>query len=99
MLEILKTTCGDATLSRAMVYRWYAAFRGGRESGKLKGGPGVLCMKLTDRMVNTAAAIMQDDARMMVRGLANILQITEGSTHHLSTEIIGLLRACASWIP
>ncbi len=43
-----------------------------------------------DRMVNTAAAIMQDDAQMMVRGLANIQQVVVGSTHHLLTEILGL---------
>ncbi len=36
VFEILKTTYGDATLSRATVYRWYAAF----SCGKLKGGPG-----------------------------------------------------------
>ncbi len=71
VFEILKMTYGDAILSRAMVYQWYAAFRSGRESGKLP--PGAPRTKLTDRMVNTAAAIMQDDIRIMVRGLANIL--------------------------
>ncbi len=67
VFKILKTTHGDA--SRATVYRWYAAFR----SGKLKSGASMLRTKLTDRTVNTAAAIMQDDTRMMVRCLANIL--------------------------
>ncbi len=56
---------------------------------KLKGGPGASCTKLTDRMVNTAVAIMQDNARMMVRGLVNILQIVAGSAHHILTEILG----------
>ncbi len=96
--EILKTTYGDATLSRATVYQWYAAFRSGGESSKLKGGPGAPHTKLTDRMVNTAAAIMQDDTWMMVKGLTNILQIAVGSAHHLFTEILGLSRMCACWI-
>ncbi len=73
VFEILRMTYGDATLSRAMVYRWYAAFRSSRESDTLKGGPGVPRTKLTDRIVNTAAAIMQDDERIAVRCLANIL--------------------------
>ncbi len=50
-------------------------------------------------MVNTAAAIMQDDARMTVRGLANIRQIAVGSAHHVLTEILGLSRVFACWIP
>ncbi len=50
-------------------------------------------------MVNTAAAVMQDDAQMMVKGLANTLQIVVGSAHHLLTEILGLSRMCALWIP
>ncbi len=74
-------------------------FRSGRESGKLKDGPGAPHTKLTDRTVNTAAAIMQDDARMMVRDLANILQIVVGSTHQLLTEILGLSHVCARCIP
>ncbi len=99
MFEILKTTYGDATLSQATVYQWYAAFRSGRENGKLKVGPGPMQTKLTVRMANTAAAIMQDNTRMMVRGLANILQIVVGSAHHLLTEIHGLSHMCAPWIP
>ncbi len=95
VLEILKTTYGDAALSQATVYQWYAAFR----SSNVKGGPGALCTKLTDRTVNTAAAIMQDDAQIMVRGLAHILQITVSSAHHLLTEILSLSRMCACWIP
>ncbi len=31
VLEILKMTYGNATLSRATVYQWYAAFRSSRE--------------------------------------------------------------------
>ncbi len=99
VFEILKTTYGDATLSQAMVYRWYAAFKSSRESNKLKGGPGVPHTKFIDRMVNTAAAITQDNAQMTVRGLANILQIAVGSVYHLLIEILGLLRVCAHWIP
>ncbi len=95
MFKILKTTHGDITLSRAVVYRWYAAFR----SGKLRGGPGVLHTKLTDRTANTAAAIMQDNARMMVSDLANILQIAVDSAHHLLIKILGLSRVRACLIP
>ncbi len=78
VFEKLKTTYGDVTLSRAKVYRWYAAFR----SGRIKGGQGLIRMKLTDRMVNTAAAIMQDDTRITVRSLINILKIVVNNTHH-----------------
>ncbi len=67
--------------------------------GKLKVGPGTPRTKLTDRTANTAAAIMQDDTRMMIRGLANILQIAVSSAHHLLTEILGLSCVCAHWIP
>ncbi len=66
VFEILKTTYGGATLSQAMVYQWYTAFRSGRESDKLKGGPCVLRTKLIDRTVNTAAAIKQDNAQIVV---------------------------------
>ncbi len=99
VFKILKTAYDDATLSRAMVYRWYAAFMSSRESGKLKGGPVALHRKSTDTMVNTAAAIMQDDTRMTVRGLANILQIVIGSAHHLLAEILDLSSMCVCWIP
>ncbi len=99
VFEILKMTYSDATLPRAMVYRWYTAFRSGRESSKLKGGSHAPRTKLTGRMVNTAAALMQDDARMMVRCLANILQIAVGSSHHLLTEILRLSCVGACWIP
>ncbi len=56
-------------------------------------------MKLPDKMVNTATAIMRDNTRMTVRGLANILQIAVGSAHHLLTEIRGLSHMRARWIP
>ncbi len=55
--------------------------------------------KLTDRTVNTASVTMQDDTRMMVRGLANILQITVGSAHHLLTGILSLSRVCPRGTP
>lgn len=41
--KILKATYGDAILSRATIYQRYNAFKQGRETATLKGGPGTPC--------------------------------------------------------
>ncbi len=92
--SLLWATCCDNALPRATVYWWVKEFQSGSESAKLQGGSGAPCMKLTKRIINTAAIYMQEDARVTVQQLASILEILVGCTHHLLTKEMGLLCVC-----
>lgn len=90
---------GVSAVSRSTCYAWYKQFEEGRASAELKGGPGAPAAKLSEITINTGAAIVREDARITVRQLAAILQISVGSTHHLLSEVLNLSRVCARWIP
>ena len=97
--ELLKEAFGESTMSQATIYRWYESFKSGRKSAELEGGPGAPCTALTEVTINTSAAIIREDPHLTVRQFATLLNISVGSAHTLLTDVLGLSRVCARWIP
>lgn len=95
----LKATYKEQCLSRPTVYRWYNEFKNGRSSVKLKGGPGAPVKVRTTEIVNTAATLVADDARITLRSVAHALQISLGTAHTILSKDLGYSRICARWIP
>lgn len=54
---------------------------------------------LRDKMINTAALVINEDRRITVPQLIAFLDISVGSVHSTVAEHLELKRVCARWIP
>lgn len=86
-------------MSRATIYRWYDAFEKGRESARLKGGPGAPSWAVTAVTINMCGSLLADDPTTNVRELARILQISQGLVHNIVHKHLQMSRVCAKWVP
>ncbi len=68
-------------------------------SAELKGGPGKPRTARSEIIRNTAATLLTDDARITLRSMAAILQVSLATTHRIAKEELGFSRICARWIP
>jgi len=98
-LGIIRATYGEHAMTRPTIYRWYDAFEKGRETARLRGGPGAPITKLTETTINTCRALLVEDPSFRLVELASILDISVGSAHHLVTKILGYSKLCAKWVP
>ncbi len=69
-----------------------------KESAKLRAGPVIPCRKLTEIIINTASILIEENARLTICEILNILQTAAGTTYDLLTEILDLSLVCANWI-
>ncbi len=83
---------------KRMCFHWHLAYEG-RESCELQGRKGAPVTMLTEMNINTRAAIICTDPRLTVWELAQMLDISIGSTHTLLKDYLHMFRMRAPWIP
>ena len=73
---------GDATLSRTMVFKWYKAFKEGRENDPRSGRP---ISSTNDQNVEVAQAVMVKDRQLSVRMTAEETGLNKSVVHTILT--------------
>jgi len=95
----LNSVLGDNAPSDATIYRWIAEFQRGRKSTEdehRSGRPVDMC---TDENVQRVNDMITTDRRLTVRYVAECLNLSYGTTHHVITDVLGYSKVCARWVP
>ncbi len=85
-------------MSKVTCLQWHAAFRKGRDSCELQGGPDAPVTVLSDVTINTAGCLIATDPHLTTRELAGILDISLGTVHTLLHDHLNVSRIHARWI-
>ena len=88
----LQEAYGEFVLPCSTARRWYKLFKEGRQSISKEGGPCTPITALKEENINTAAVIVREDQRIILRSLSEILKISLGSTHTLVTQKLNMRR-------
>ena len=89
---------GDATLSRAMVFKWHKAFKEGRknvEDDPHSGRP----ISSTNENVEVVRAVMVKDRRLSVRTIAEETGLNRNTVHRILTDHLHMQKICAKLVP
>ena len=97
--DIMKQTYGNQCLGRSTIFRWHSSFKKGRESAKLIPHGGRPKTAATEVNINTVWAMVQEDRSITVERIADIMNISVGSAHHILKDELKLNRVCARWVP
>ena len=83
----LTEACGDATLSRTMVFKWHKAFK---EGGENEDDPhsGRPISSTNDQNVEVVRAVMAKDRRLSVRMIAEETGFNKNAAHRILTEYL-----------
>jgi len=74
-IELINKAYGNAAMSRAIVYRWYARFRDGREAMKDDARSGRPSTAGTDENVESVRRLLTEDRRTTLQMIAHRLNI------------------------
>jgi histone-lysine N-methyltransferase SETMAR len=95
----LHTVFGENALGKSAVYKWVDRFREGRietEDDPRSGRPRT---SVTTENIARVQALIEEDRRVGVAYIAEVLGISMGSVHHILVEEINLSKLCARWVP
>lgn len=89
----------DSSPSLATVYNWVAEFKRGRTSLEDDPREGRPKSASTTEIVEKIHDMVLEDRRVTVDDVAETIGISHGTAHHIITEILGLKKLCAKWVP
>ncbi len=98
-LEMLTVACGESTLSKKNVYKWYKLFTEGREDVNDDARCGRPSTSTTDENVAKVKKIVMENRRITIREVAEDVGISVGSCHAIFSEILGMKRVAAKFVP
>ena len=84
------TVAYEATLDRSNVYRWYKMFSEGREDVNDEERAGRPSTSTTDENIDELKKIVLVNRRVIVREVAEDLNISIGSIHSIFTKDLGV---------
>ncbi|UYV66572.1 hypothetical protein LAZ67_4002144 [Cordylochernes scorpioides] len=90
--RMLTVACGEATLDRSNVYRWYKMFSEGREDVNDEERAGRPSTSTTDEKINEVEKMILANRRITVREVAENLNISIGSCHSIFINDLGMRR-------
>ncbi len=82
-------------MSCLSIYQWYESFERGRMSTALQGGPGMPFRSVHEVNINTVVTVIQEESVLIVRQVAEILNVSYGSTQTMLMKELGFSRVCA----
>ena len=88
-----------AAMSRAIVYRWYAHFRDGREDVKDDARSGRPSTARTDKNVESVRRLLTEDRRTILQMIADRLNIGKETVHQTVTEDLRKRKICMRFVP
>ena len=97
-IELINKAYGSSAMSRAIVYRWYARFRDGREDMKDDARSGPLTAR-TDENMESVRRLLTEDCCTTLHMIADCLNIGKETVCRIVTEDLGKRRICARFVP
>ena len=97
-IELINKSYGSAAMSRAIVYRWYACFRDGRENVKDDARSGRPSTARTDENVEFVRLLIED-RRTTLQMIADHLSIGKETDRWIVTEDLGERKICSRFVP
>ena len=88
-IELINMAYGSAAMSRAIVYRWYAGFRDGREDVKDDARSGRPSTARTDENVESVRRLLTEDRHTTLQMIADRLNIGKETVRRIVTEDLG----------
>lgn len=98
-LEMLTVAYGECTLSKKNVYKWYKLFQEGRENVEDEARPGRPSTSTTDANVKEVKEMVLNNRRITIREVAEDVGISVGSCHEIFSDILGMKRVSAKFVP
>ena len=98
-IELITKAYGSADMSRAIVYRWYARFRDGREDVKDDARSGRPSTARTDENVESVRRLLTEDRRTTLKMIADRSNIGKETVRRIVTEDLGKRKICARFFP
>ena len=98
-IELINKAYGSPAMSRAIVYRWYARFRDGREDVKDDARSGRPSTARTDENVESVRRLLTEDRRTTLYMIADRLNIGRETVRRILTEDLGKRKTCARFVP
>ncbi|KYN30749.1 hypothetical protein ALC56_14951 [Trachymyrmex septentrionalis] len=98
-LEMLTVAYGESTLSKKSVYKWYKLFQEGRENVNDESRSERPSTSKTDENVQEVKEIVLKNRRITIREIANDLNISFGSCQSILTDVLGMTRVSAKFVP
>ena len=92
-IELINKAYGSAAMSRAIVYRWYARFRDGREDVNDDVRSGRPSTARTDENVESVHRLLTEDCRTTLQMIADRLNIGKETVCRIVTEDLGKERS------
>lgn len=98
-LEMLTVAFGESTLSQKSVYKWYKRFTEGREDVDDDERPGVATTSTSEENIETVKKIILENRRITIREVAEDVGISIGSCHAIFSNVLGMKRVAAKFVP
>lgn len=97
--EDMKEVLADDAPSQATVYRWVAELKRGRQSTEDEHRSGRPVEACTDENIESVQDMILRDRRLTINHVAECLKLSNGTIHHIISEILGYNKVCARWVP
>ena len=80
-------------------FRWVKAFKAGKFSVEDVTRPGWIKISVTKANITAVKIVVEQDARLSVKDIANCTGISEGSVQTFLKKRLDLRKVCARWVP
>lgn len=98
-LQMIQEAYGDQALSKTRVFEWHKKFKDGQESLEDAPRAGRPSTSKTDVNRNTIDAMLQEDRRLSIAKIADMMHISYGSVEDIIHNDLGYRKVAAKWIP
>jgi len=98
-VKTLENCFGSDILKKTAVYEWHERFKSGRESVEDDERSGRLSTSKTDENINKVREMLINNRKLIIRELAENLNIAYGSIQDIVVNNLGLRRVAAKLVP
>ena len=95
----LEAVCGSSALGYRRVHQWVQEFKEGREGTHDMPRAGRPRSSLTSENTSKVESLILGDRRLTIAEIAKMVDISEGSVHHIITDELKMTKVSARWVP
>ena len=99
MCKILTKAYSESAMSKTRAHEWYKRFQDGREDVEYDERPGRPSTSTTDENVEKVKEMVMNDRRITIREFADDFGISTGSCHEIFSNVLGIKRMAAKFVP
>ena len=97
--EMLTKAYSESAMSKTRVYEWYKRFQDGHEDVEDGERPRRRSSSTTVENVEKVKEMVMNDRRITIREVADDVDISIGSCHEIFSNVLGMKRVAAIFIP